>query len=192
MPIGQRSGATTGRAPRRDAVRNDRLVLEAALAVFGESGPQASMEDIAARAGVGVGTIYRRFPSKDALLDELAARIAEEMERAIAEAIDDDDPGRGLRTFLEFVGDFDVAKRRFSPVLIDRVGDQGVSEAMADMVGTLTARAIGAGALSADVRSEDILALVKALRGVITATEGDDDAWRRFLRIHLDGLRVRR
>ncbi|CAN5236051.1 TetR/AcrR family transcriptional regulator [soil metagenome] len=181
-------GSHRQRAPRSDAIRNDRLVLEAALTVFGESGPQASMEDIAARAGVGVGSIYRRFPSKEALLDALASTISEQMDAAATAAITDSDPARGLRSFLEFVGEFNVDQRRFSAVLSERVGDQGVTTAMAEMVATLTQNAIRARALASDVRPEDILALVKALRGVIAATDGDDQ-WRRFLTIHLAGLR---
>lgn len=146
------------------------------------------MEEIADRAGVGVGTIYRRFPSKDALLDALALQISGEMETAITAAVADDDPERGLTEFLKFVGEFNVAKRRLSPVLMDRVGDQGVTAVMTDMVTTLTTRAIESRALAPDVTPEDILSLVKALRGVIASTEGTQ-AWRRFLQIHLAGLR---
>jgi AcrR family transcriptional regulator len=179
----------SGRAPRKDAIRNERRVLEAALAVFGESGPGAGMEEVADRAGVGVGTIYRRFPSKDALLDALALQISGEMEAAITAAIADEDPGRGLTDFLEFVGEFNVTKRRLSPVLIDRVGEQGVTATMTDLVAILTERAIASGLIAREITPEDILSLVKALRGVIEATEGPE-AWRRFLRIHLAGLRA--
>jgi AcrR family transcriptional regulator len=188
-----RSAEPTGtvRAPRRDALRNDRRVLEAAFAVFAEQGPQAGMEDIAARAGVGVGTIYRRFSSKDALLDALAVEIADEIERAVTEAVADDDPERGLTTFLEFVGELNVAKRRLSPVLVARVGDSGVTATVSGLVATLTGNAVRAGALAADVTPDDVLALVKALAGVVASTEGGED-WHRFLRIHLAGLRATR
>lgn len=189
MQVERGARTTGGRAPRRDAVRNDGLVLEAALAVFGEHGPQAGMEEVADRAGVGVGTVYRRFPSKEALLDALAARIGDEMEAAAREAIADADAERGLTGFLEFVGAYDVAKRRLSPVLIERVGDRGMTPAMSEMVEALTRRAVESGALGAGVTAADLLSLVKALRGVVASSDGDG-SWRRFLRIHLAGLRT--
>ncbi|MGH3494893.1 MAG: helix-turn-helix domain-containing protein, partial [Sciscionella sp.] len=74
--------SNTSRAPRRDALRNDAVVLQAAREVLAEQGPQASMESIAVRAGLGVGTIYRRFTSKDALLDAIARLFVEEMDQA--------------------------------------------------------------------------------------------------------------
>jgi AcrR family transcriptional regulator len=77
-------------ATRRDAVRNYHRILDAAREVLGESGADASMEEIATRAGVGVGTVYRRFASKDALVDELLRLALEDVlvdtERALARA----------------------------------------------------------------------------------------------------------
>ena len=72
----------TPRAPRRDALRNDAVIIDAARAVFAEQGPQASMESIASRAGLGVGTIYRRFAGKDDLLDVIAHLFVQDMEQA--------------------------------------------------------------------------------------------------------------
>ena len=77
--------ATRAPAARRDAVRNHHRILDAAREVLGESGADACMEEIAARAGVGVGTVYRRFASKDALIDELV-RLAMEEVTAAAES----------------------------------------------------------------------------------------------------------
>lgn len=188
MPDGHSFTATAQRAPRKDAVENERKVVEAALAVFGENGPGASMEEIAERAGVGIGTVYRRFPSKSSLLDALAARIASEMEAAIIAALADEDPGRGLRRFLEFVGEFNAVKGHLSPMLVERVGDQGVTAKMSEMVRSLTAKAVDSGALSVEVTAEDVLSLVKALRAVISATDSEAP-WRRFLQVHLIGLR---
>src|SRR6204780_1329515 len=74
QPPGQtaiRRSGRPARAPRRDAVRNHQRILAAARDVLGESGADASMEEIASRAGVGVGTVYRHFANKDALIDEL-------------------------------------------------------------------------------------------------------------------------
>ncbi len=181
------------RAPRSDAVRNDGRVLEAARAVLADHGPQASMEDIAARAGVGVGTIYRRFPGKGALLDAVAGLLVTEIDRAADDALANPDPGEGLESFLVFVGTFTAEKRRYAAELMDRVGDQRVSTGTAEKVRALTRAAVAAGALAPGMRGEDVKALIVALRGVVSSTPPDDDeTWRRFLRIHLTGLRSAR
>jgi AcrR family transcriptional regulator len=94
------SGAAGSPAPagRRDAVRNYHRVLEAAREVLGESGADASMEEIAARAGVGVGTVYRRFANKEALIDELLRLSMEEGLDAARQALDcRDGTGRARR-----------------------------------------------------------------------------------------------
>jgi len=181
------------RAPRRDALRNDAIVIQAARAVFAEQGPQASMESIAARAGLGVGTIYRRFAGKDALLDAIAHTFIQEMDEAAEAAVADPDPGHGLEQFLDFVGAFNAEKRRYAAALIDRVANDEVSARTVNRIEQLTEAAIDAGALAPDVTAHDLKALIVALRGVVAASpDGEDTAWRRFLSIHLTGLRTTR
>lgn len=188
-----RNSSPASRAPRRDALRNDAIIINAARAVFAEQGPQASMEAIASRAGLGVGTIYRRFPSKEALLDAIAHLFVEEMDQAAAAALENPDPGAGLERFLEFVGGFNAEKRRYAAALTDRVASDEVSRQTVAKVRKLTSKAVDAGSLAPDVTGDDIKALIVALRGVVTAApDGDDTAWRRFLRTHLTGLRAGR
>jgi AcrR family transcriptional regulator len=180
------------RAPRRDALRNDAIVIDAARAVFAEQGPHASMESIASRAGLGVGTIYRRFAGKEALLDAIARLFVEEIDQAAAAALADPDPGSGLEGFLDFVGAFNAEKRRYAAALTDRVSSDEVS-ATEDRVRQLTQKAVAAGHLAPDVTGEDVKALIIAIRGVVAASpDGDDAPWRRFVRIHLAGLRADR
>ncbi|MEK8169633.1 helix-turn-helix domain-containing protein [Streptomyces sp. M19] len=100
QPNRQPKPQTAPRAPRRDALRNDAIVINAARAVFAELGPQASMESIATRAGLGVGTIYRRFPGKDALLDAIARLLTEEIDQAAAAALEDRTPAPGSNDSL--------------------------------------------------------------------------------------------
>ena len=192
MSVEPEVGPPSRRASRRDAVRNDRLVIESARNVFSERGLQASVEDVAARAGVGVGTIYRRFASKDALLDAIAEQLAHEMDEAASAALADEDAARGFESFLEFVGQFNTQKRRYAAALIDRVGDHRVSSATMRKVEALTRNAVQAGALAPDVGADDVKALIVALRTVVSGAPEDSDSWRRFLRIHLAGLRTRR
>lgn len=185
------SSARGSRAPRRDALRNDAIVIEAARAVFAEQGPQASMETIATRAGLGVGTIYRRFAGKDALLDAIAQTFVQEMHQAAEAAVADRDPAHGLERFLEFVGTFNAENRRYAAALTDRVTGDDVSDRTADRVRQLTRNAVEAGALAADVTGDDIKALIVAVGSVVAASpNGDDIRWRRFTRIHLAGLRA--
>lgn len=186
------NASNTSRAPRRDALRNDAIVINAARVVFAEQGPQASMESIASRAGLGVGTIYRRFAGKDALLDAIARLFTEEIDQAAASALADPDPGAGLERFLDFVGAFNAEKRRYAAELADRVSGDEVG-ATEDRVRHLTRNAVASGYLAPDVTGEDIKALIVAIRGVVAASpDGDDAPWRRFVRVHLAGLRADR
>ena len=88
---------------RRDAVRNHERILDAARDVLGESGADACIEEIAARAGVGVGTVYRRFASKDALIDELLRLVMGELTTAAQDALARSD-GHGLEDLLRAFG----------------------------------------------------------------------------------------
>ncbi|GAB5901299.1 TetR/AcrR family transcriptional regulator [Mycolicibacterium mageritense] len=181
---------TASRGPRRDALRNDAAVIAAARAVFAEHGPQASMESIAARAGLGVGTIYRRFAGKEELLDAIAQLFVEELDQAAAKALDCPDPGTGLQEFLDFVVDFNAEKYRYAAALADRTTGADVTARTGDKVRELTSKAIDAGVLAPDVTAEDIKALIVALRGVVATRPGaENSAGRRFVRIHLAGLR---
>lgn len=181
------------RAPRRDALRNDEIVLRAAREVFAEQGPQASMESIAARAGLGVGTIYRRFAGKEALLDAIARVFVEEIDEAAAAALADPDPGAGLERFLEFVGVFNAEKRRYAAALTERLSSDDVSERTVNRLRQLTRKAVDAGVLAADVTGDDIKALIVGIRAVVAISpDGDDTRWRRFVRIHVAGLRADR
>ncbi|WP_159573514.1 TetR/AcrR family transcriptional regulator [Curtobacterium sp. 18060] len=183
------SSAASLRGPRKDAVRNDAIVVAAARAVFAEQGPQASMESIAARAGLGVGTIYRRFPGKEMLLDAIARLFAVELDDAAARALQNPNPDSGLEEFLEFVGVITAENHRFAAALVDRAADDDVAARTGEKVRQLTLHAVDGGALGPTVIAEDVKALIIALRAVI-ARIPDDPGWRRFLHIHLTGLRI--
>lgn len=151
------------------------------------------MESVASRAGLGVGTIYRRFAGKDALLNAIAQLFADEIDQAAAGALADPDPAVGLERFLEFVGAFNAEKRRYAAALTGRVPGSAVTARTADRVRALTQKAVDAGALAPGVTADDIKALIVALPGVVAASpDGQDASWRRFVRIHLAGLRADR
>jgi AcrR family transcriptional regulator len=183
--------ATATRRPRRDAARNYQLVIEAARELLGESGLDASMEQIAARAGVGVGTVYRRFPGKDSLVEELVALVTAELVEAGQQALAQDD-GTGLETFLRTIGQSFDEHRRWAGLLLPCASPpqcRGSSEVRAQ-IARLLDNAHRAGTISPDVVLGDVMALVWSLRGLIEASGNvAPDAWRRFLDIHLTGLR---
>jgi AcrR family transcriptional regulator len=181
---------TRAPAARRDAVRNYHRILDAAREVLGESGADASMEEIAARAGVGVGTVYRRFASKDALIDELLRLAMQEVlfstERALARP-----DGHGLEELLGALGQSFADHARYASLLLARRTDDATGQRIRAAIDELTARAVAAGTVNPGITAGDVLALVLAMRGLVQAVgEVAPEAWRRFLDIQLAGLRA--
>jgi AcrR family transcriptional regulator len=163
-------------------------VLDAARAVLGESGPEASMEQIAARAGVGVGTVYRCFPSKDALIDELVRQVMDSLLTAGEAALVEDD-GHGLERYLFVLGEMLTEHRRYAGLILARGSESTARQVRAHLV-KFTETAIRTGTLDAAVTVGDVMTLVWSLRAVIETTGGiAPHAWRRYLDIHLGGLR---
>jgi AcrR family transcriptional regulator len=182
----------TGPAPgaRRDAVRNYHRILDAAREVLGESGADASMEEIAARAGVGVGTVYRRFASKDALIGELLRLALEELMAAVDRALARTD-GHGLEELLRVFGQSFADHARYANLFLERPANAAATRQVRAAIDALTARAVAAGTVDPGVTAADAMALILAMRGLVQAP-GDLDpaAWQRFLDIHLAGLRT--
>ena len=178
------------RAGRRDAVRNYHRILDAAREVLGESGAEASMEEIAARAGVGIGTVYRKFASKDALIDELLRLAMEEVSAAADRALARTD-GHGLEELLRALGQSFAGHARYANLLLDRPADPAAGRRIRAAIGELTARATAAGTVDPGITAADVMALVWAMRGLVHAAgEVTPPRWQRFLDIHLAGLRA--
>jgi AcrR family transcriptional regulator len=175
---------------RQDAVRNQERILGAARYVFGESGADACMEEIAARAGVGVGTVYRRFASKDALIDELLRIAMEELVGAARDALDRTD-GHGLEELLRAFGRSFAGHARYADLLMERPPDAAATEVIRAATGELTVRAVASGTVGPGVTRADVMALVSAMRGLVQTDGGlEPQAWQRFLDVHLAGLRA--
>jgi AcrR family transcriptional regulator len=179
---------------RRDAVRNHERILGAARAVLGEAGAAACIEDIAARAGVGVGTVYRRFTSKDALIDELLRLVLEELNSAADGALARTD-GHGLEDLLRAFGQSFADHARYANLLLEREPDAEATRQIREAIASLSVRAVDAGTIRADMTAADVLALIAGMRGLVQAetVQADahlaPDAWQRFLDIHLAGMR---
>jgi AcrR family transcriptional regulator len=182
---------------RRDAERNRERILAAAADAFARGGLGVTMDEIARCAGVGVGTVYRRFPDKEVLIEALFEQRIDEL-LALAEAARDHaDPFAGVVQFLETFLAVQAADRGLKEVVLgSRRGQRRVAEArdrIGPVVEELLVRARAAGELRPDVASSD-LALIQFMLGAVIDYTGDVDpeAWRRLLAIVLDGLRRRR
>ncbi len=179
---------------RSDAERNRRLVLDAAAEAFAEKGLDVGMADIARRAGVGNATVFRRFPSKDALVQAIFEdRIAEAI-AAAAEAAAVADPWAALVQCLERYSELQARDRGFfestDEALMEHPELMSLHRRIFDAVDPLVERAKEAGALRDDVNTLDVLGLTKAaVACVLPSPDLRADGWRRPLALMLDGLR---
>jgi AcrR family transcriptional regulator len=177
------------RPMRRDAARNQGLVLEAAREVISEFGTDASMELVASRAGVGVGTVYRRFPNKEALIDELVRIIFADLVTSAREALARDD-GTGLEAFLRTIGQAFADHRGYVDKLVGRTKADCATQ-LQTLMAELLDQAKQHGQIGPEVTIADVRATTWAIRGVIETTGSiAPRAWERHLDIHLAGLRA--
>ncbi len=179
---------------RRDAERNRQRILEAAAEVFTEDGLQATLDDVAARAGVGVGTVYRRFPDKHALVEVLFTERLDTLAGFAKEGLADPDPWAGLVSFLERAGMMMAGDRGLRQILMfASYGRDMVEQArgrMLPVVSALVERAQDAGVLRADLSPTDI-PVIEFMVGTAAeyALAVRPEIWRRYLALVLDGLR---
>ena len=173
---------------RRDARRNYERILDAARQAFGESGADACMEQIAARAGVGVGTVYRRFASKDILIDELLRLATDELVRDAEQALARTD-GYGLHELLRAFGRSFAEHARYANLLLQRQPDACAANQLRQAIAELTSRAVSAGTVNPGITGDDVTTLISAMRGLIhTVPDGNPHVWQRFLDLHLAGM----
>ncbi|MCW2744868.1 MAG: TetR family transcriptional regulator [Mycobacterium sp.] len=183
LPVG-----VPARPLRRDAAENRQRILAAAATVFAEHGLDAGVEEVARAAGVGMGTLYRRFPTKDALVTELVvellSEVADEARSALAHA-----DGRGLHRFLRATAERQAAHRGCLPRLWDESGAEGLALEIRGLIAELLADAQAHGEVRSELSVTDISVLLWAVRGVIeTGREAAPEAWRRHLSVVLLGL----
>jgi AcrR family transcriptional regulator len=184
---------TLQRPLRRDAERNLRRVLEAALEVFAERGLAATLDDVAHHAGLGVATVYRRFADKDALVEVLFEDRIRGLVGLAETACAATDPWEGLVSFLEAASSRMAADQGLRDVLLSEThGQAGVALARAELgplVERLTRRCRDAGVLRPDVAGTDVATLLHAVQAAaqIGGTVSPEH-WRRTLGLLLDGL----
>lgn len=187
-----------GRAkpPRADAVRNRAKVLAAAETVFAEKGASASTDEIARLAGVGIGTVFRHFPTKESLLEAvltgLLRRLADEADTLTAA----DDPGAAFFTFFARVVAQAMTKNAFSQALAEagvdtRNATRQPGQELRVALGILLERAQRAAAVRDDIGLSEVMTLLVASSRAAEQIDGDGDVRSKTLEIIFDGLRPR-
>jgi AcrR family transcriptional regulator len=188
--------AETVRRPRADAVRNRERVLEAAKAVFSAGGSDVSLEAVARRAGVGIGTLYRHFPTREALFEAVYRREVDQLSELAERLKSDPLPVDALRRWLHANVELVATKKGMLAALALAV--QASSELYAyslerltKAIAALLARAVAAGEIRGDIGAEDVL---RALVGMCYWR--DQPGWQttvlRLVDVFVDGLRVGR
>jgi AcrR family transcriptional regulator len=179
---------------RADAARNRAAIVAVARDMFAEHGLEASLEAIAARAGVGIATLYRRFPTREKLVAAALVEKVAEYAEAARQALAVPDPWDGFAGFVERICELQAGDRGLSDLLsMTLAADEEVEELRRtanDLLITVIDRAKAAGALREDFVGEDLVLLLIATAAVMHVTRADaPDAWRRFVALALDAFR---
>jgi len=175
---------------RADARRNRERILKAARHVFAHQGADAQIDDVARRAKVGVGTVYRHFPTKDALLDALVRERFGEIAALAADAAAREDAWEAFRELVWRSAELNARDRGFCDAIAfqDQSGVVLESGLLARLE-ALMGRAKAQGAMRADATTDDIAMMMVGMGSVIRSIPGAD-VWRRYIALMLDGLRA--
>jgi AcrR family transcriptional regulator len=185
----------TDKPLRKDAERNRQLILDAAKELFAQRGLEVTLNDIAHHAGVGVGTVYRRFPDKEQLIESLFEQKVEQMVAVLETAVADPDPWHGIVHYLERSLELQSCDVALGDLIFD--SSQGLARVcrvrarLFPLGEQLVRRAHEAGQLRPDVVASDLPMVLVMMNGLMDG--GRDVApelWRRFLPIVLQGLRA--
>jgi len=183
----------TNRPMRADARRNRERVLAAAADVFSEVGMRAQVEEVARRAGVGVGTVCRHFPTKQALVEAVLEAMYESLLDDARRALEQPDAGAAFRTFFNALSEFQARNRALAEHMAEidlSASAQSVRDSLRVAIDELVTRAQDAGEIRADIGSADVALLFSGVAHA-TALAGDLQPVlrRRYVALILDGLR---
>ena len=190
-----KGNAATARKPRADAQRNRIRLLETAKAAFAEKGSAASLDEIARTAGVGAGTLYRHFPTRDSLIEAVYRNETAQLVAAATRLAETHSPTIALREWLLLFVDYMATKHGMYEALNSIVGGtselySASTEQMKQAIATLIDRAVTSGDIRLDI---DPLDLLRALAGVANMSAGPDGehAAKRMVDILIAGIRTR-
>lgn len=183
------------RKPRADSARNRQLLIDAAKAGFAEVGLSVSLEEIARRAGVGIGTLYRHFPTREAVVEAVYRREVEQLAEAVPQLLEAWPAAEALHKWMHLFVDYIATKRLIAPSLGAAAARTSTLhttsvELITGAISTLVKRAIASGAVRKDIDPSDLL------RAMVGVSYGNPDTgWqasaRRLIDILMDGLRRR-
>ncbi|RDI68851.1 TetR/AcrR family transcriptional regulator [Nocardia pseudobrasiliensis] len=187
----QTDDARTTRKRRADAARNRDQVLDTATTLFTERGDDVQMADVARAAGVGVGTVYRHFPTRAALIEAVAERrFVEILDHARRSSLPNPDVRQALTDFLGHICQVHERGRALSSAIESVIGDTAPhGEIRTELIALgeeLLARGRADGSIRTDATAADLYMIVGAVAAISRAGFGD---WRRFIELTLDGLR---
>jgi len=180
---------------RADARRNYDLLLNEARAAFAEHGTEASLRDVARRAGVGIGTLYRHFPTREALLEALLRSNFDALRGQADELLAADEAREALLSWLMRLATGSTAYRGLPESVMAALRDEGSQlhdscVAMRAAGGRLLSRAQAAGEVRADVTADELLALAAGVAWASEQSGGPADLIRRLLSLAMEGLRT--
>lgn len=183
------------RKPRADSLRNRDLLLRAAKAAFTETGADAPLEEIARRAGVGIGTLYRHFPTREALMAAVYAREVEQLCAAADALLAERPAAEALEAWLDLLIDYMATKRVVAPALQADPGEgsrvyASAGGSLLPALQRLTDAARAAGEIRQDIGFEDILRIMSGLSQGYEQPGWDAGA-RRLLSVMMAGLRAK-
>ena len=190
-----RSAVRPARAPRKDAARNRDALMTAAAEVFAERGIEASLEEIARRAGVGIGTLYRHFPNRDVLNEAVYRREVDLLCDAAATYAQQNGPVEALRIWMRRFTAYVALKRGMAGALKSALGAENElftysAQRIRAALGALVAAAVDSGEISARADVEELL---RGMSGICMASElsGTTDYSSGLVDLLIDGLRYR-
>jgi AcrR family transcriptional regulator len=191
----KRKPTPKARKPRADSARNRQLLIDAAKAGFTDVGLNVSLEEIARRAGVGIGTLYRHFPTREAVVEAVYRREVEQLAEAVPQLLQTSPAGAALHKWMHLFVDYIATKRIIAPSLGAAAGRTSTLHAssvelITNAISTLVKRAIASGDVRKDIDPSDLL------RAMVGVSYGNPDAgWeasaRRLINLLMDGLRRR-
>jgi AcrR family transcriptional regulator len=179
-----------GKPLRADARRNRDRILKAARAVFADQGLHSQIDDVAKRAKVGVGTVYRHFPTKEALLDALVRERFEEIAGFAREALEREDAWEGFCEMIWRAAERNAADLAFCESIASSDKSAIVEEVgLTRSTQLLIERAKAQGRMRPDASERDVPMMMAGASAVMQLSP-TPDAWRRYLTLMLDGLRA--
>ena len=187
--------APPGRAPRADAERNRLLLLDAAQRAFTEHGEQVALERIAKQAGVGIGTLYRHFPTRAALVEAVYRNELARLQQRADELLSERPPADAMRIWMDRFADYVATKRGMADTLRALVAEGTITRTqtragLAAAIGRMLDAGAAAGTLRDDVEPEDVLSSIVGVFLTTAAPEQRAQAGR-MLDLLMDGIRAR-